>query len=326
MASKGLSPPGVPGRTTPAHHMSTRASSKADTQQTPPLSQPAKIGQKSTSRKAAKAHLASEGCLSDETSSAHSALTHSLILIIKKYTRSSPPGLINTLEAFGLLLQELKETSPLTPPAVEIITSKLGEIITNSVQKGISKLSVTLKSSLAEQHKLQDSAAALDAAASTLNKVVSDMNISITAANTATSQISETATTYKEALISTNTCLHQAPPCMASAAPSPTDQDLNLHIGLDRKARQILLDSATGEELCFNIHKIREKAEAVLADISPPPPEGTKVQEVLKLKNGSIIIQFTTKEAADWIRKPENEANFTKDLTQTCVSETEYTH
>jgi len=52
--------------------------------------------------------------------------------------------------------------------------------------------------------------------------------------------------------------------------------------------------------------------EKALANITPTPPVTIKIQEVLKLKNGSNIIQFTAKEAADWIRQPENEASFTK--------------
>ncbi|KAH9008897.1 hypothetical protein EDB84DRAFT_1446639 [Lactarius hengduanensis] len=169
MASKGTSPPGIPGRSTPAHPMATRATSKADTQQTSSSPQPAKTGQKSANRNAARAHLASEGCLSDENQTVHTALVQSLILIIKKYTRTSPPAFIKSLEAFGLLLQDSKEMATPQLPALEAITTKIGEIITHSVQKGISELSVTLKSSLAEQNKLQDTAVALDAAANIRN-------------------------------------------------------------------------------------------------------------------------------------------------------------
>ncbi|KAF8258423.1 hypothetical protein EI94DRAFT_1622292, partial [Lactarius quietus] len=37
-----------------------------------------------------------------------------------------------------------------------------------------------------------------------------------------------------------------------------------------------------------------------------------EIQEVIKLRNSSMLLQFTTKEAADWLRIPENEAAFTK--------------
>ncbi|KAH9165650.1 hypothetical protein EDB89DRAFT_2076606 [Lactarius sanguifluus] len=295
----------------PTHSMATRASAKADTPQISTPQQQAKAAQKGTSLNEARTHLASEKCLSDETSITHPTLMQSLILIIKRYTKTSPPALIQMLQAFGMLLQESKEVFP-EPPALDAITLKLGEVIKSSVQLGIMEISAMIQSSLAEQNKLQDTAVALDAMANLLNKVASDMSKSITVANTVTTQISETATMYKEAHLSTKARPLQATPCMATANFSPTDQELSLHIGLDRKARQILLDSATGEGPCYNIHEIKEKAEAVLTTIPSPPWEGTKIQEVMKLKNSSIIIQFKTKEAAEWIRIPTNEALFTK--------------
>ncbi|KAH9048211.1 hypothetical protein EDB84DRAFT_1557007 [Lactarius hengduanensis] len=189
----------------------------------------------------------------------------------------------------------------------------LGEIVENTIQTGITKLSSALQNSLAEQSKLQNTAEALDASANSLNKIAMDMCKSITDATTVTSQITKTAVTYKEALLSTNTRPVLAPAC----PPPPTqsqDQEYSLQIGLERKARQILLDSATQEGHCFSTHKIKEKAEKALANMTPLPPAATKIQEVMKLKNGSIIIQFDTKEAADWIREPTNEAIFTKDF------------
>jgi len=70
----------------------------------------------------------------------------------------------------------------------------------------------------------------------------------------------------------------------------------------------------------LNIYELKEKAQAALAEIIPPPPEGTEIQEVIKLRNGSTILQFTTKEAVNWIWIPTNEAEFTRrfDL-DTCI-------
>ena len=51
---------------------------------------------------------------------------------------------------------------------------------------------------------------------------------------------------------------------------------------------------------------------AALAEIMPPPPPGTEIQEVIKLRNGSLILQFESKDAADWLRTPVNEAAFTR--------------
>ena len=71
--------------------------------------------------------------------------------------------------------------------------------------------------------------------------------------------------------------------------------------GLDKKAWQALLDMANGEDNPMNIYEIKEKAAAALAKIIPALLQGTEVQEVFKLRNSSMILQFALKEAADWL-------------------------
>jgi hypothetical protein len=83
-------------------------------------------------------------------------------------------------------------------------------------------------------------------------------------------------------------------------------------LGIDKKGRQIFFDSVKGEDNFWNTSEIREKAMAAMNSITPAPPQGIEIQEVIKLRKGSLILQFTTKEAADWLRKPEIEAAFTK--------------
>ncbi|KAF8260752.1 hypothetical protein EI94DRAFT_1609832 [Lactarius quietus] len=49
-----------------------------------------------------------------------------------------------------------------------------------------------------------------------------------------------------------------------------------------------------------------------MADITPAPPQGSEIQEVIKLRNSSMILQFKSKEAANWLCIPENEHTFTR--------------
>ena len=130
------------------------------------------------------------------------------------------------------------------------------------------------------------------------------MSKTISEATTATSQINDTALTYKQAPINTAAQVTQV--TQHASQPSKecnTNNTDNTGIlqGLDKKARQVLLDTAKGEENPMNIYKLKEKAEAALAEIIPAPPQGTEVQEVFKLRNGSMTLQFTSKEAADWL-------------------------
>jgi hypothetical protein len=53
---------------------------------------------------------------------------------------------------------------------------------------------------------------------------------------------------------------------------------------------------------------------AVLAGITPTLLEGSEIQEVIKLRNGSIILQFSSKEAADWLKIPINESHLHEEI------------
>jgi hypothetical protein len=96
---------------------------------------------------------------------------------------------------------------------------------------------------------------------------------------------------------------------MAAEAPA---NDTGLLLGINKKARQVLLDTTKGEDNYMNIYEVKEKAMAAMEDILPAPPQGTEIQEVIKLWNSSMILQFNTKEATDWLHTPEIEISFTR--------------
>ena len=60
--------------------------------------------------------------------------------------------------------------------------------------------------------------------------------------------------------------------------------------------------------------ELRENIDAVLRDLTPSPPEGAKVQEINKLRNGGVIVQLSSKEAAEWLREPSNKLSFMRKL------------
>ncbi|KAH9055897.1 hypothetical protein EDB87DRAFT_1579552 [Lactarius vividus] len=324
MASKGLMPLSISGRITPVNPRTRAQKAAVHQPHTPP--QTAKAMQVVTDLSTARALLASENCLSDEIPLSNHMLSHTLTLIIKKHSTPASHELIKVLMVLEVIIRETKDTTAQQALALEVITQKLGETIASSVQKGIMELSTMIKSSLAEQSKIQVTAAALDATALSLNKVALDMSKSINDTTTATTQCTATVATYKEALLNANPHPAQTPTHPKTTPLNHMDQELNLQLGLDRKARQVLLDSTTGEGHCMNIHELKEKVKVVIKSINPLPPKGTTIQEVMKLKNGSIIIQFNMKEAADWIRVPENEQTSPGVSTPTPASETAFTH
>jgi hypothetical protein len=165
----------------------------------------------------------------------------------------------------------------------------------------MAKMSTLIKSTLAEQCKAFSPPEGLAKTVSTLKQVASSMNKTISEATTATSQINNMALNYKQALLHL-TAQAQAPspqPARTHSKMHTIDPGLTLRI--DKKSRQILLDSTKGEDSHVNIYKIKEKVAAAMTEIIPPPPKGVVVQEVFKLRNRSIILQFESKEPVEWL-------------------------
>ena len=89
----------------------------------------------------------------------------------------------------------------------------------------------------------------------------------------------------------------------ANADPRQT-RDLNC------KQYQRLLKLSKEYTESQSVVDLKEKLNAALASTSPPPPEGTKVQEINKLRNGGLVIQLMTKEATAWLCEPTNKSAF----------------
>ena len=90
---------------------------------------------------------------------------------------------------------------------------------------------------------------------------------------------------------------------------TPTDPRISRDI--ERKSKQVLVDifnkevvNQSLEELKTRFNKLIREAEDV------EKPEGdVKVQQIIKLKNGGLILQFGSKEIAEWFRQQQIELN-----------------
>ena len=225
---------------------------------------------------------------------------------------TAPQGLTRVLTAVAALMNEANSTTSQLAPAVEALTQKLGEHIEKSMQEELAKVSADIRSSVAEQYRSMTPPEPLNEAVTTLQQVAADISKTIREATTATNQFTDTALTYKEALTNTVNQTTQAPARRFRPEAPQTDQEYALVLGIDKKARQILLDNTKGEDNGMNIYEVKEKVMAAMAEITPPPPLGTEIEEVIKLRNGSLILQFKSKNTADWLRTPVNEAAFTR--------------
>ena len=316
MSTKGALGTGAAGHTPPANLRATRSNTKATMQKPTATSQLATIDKKKAKAREteveARRILTEEGCLSAEDIITHHTLPHTLTLLAQKYDSRAPPDLIKAMRALAMLATKTENPNGQFEPVVEAITQRLGEHIEKSLQAEMAKMSTAIKSSLADQGSPLNTSEALTETITNLKQVASEMSKTINEATTVTTHINDTALNYKQALLQTAA----APPQPQTQQARPRNEiqydDAAIALGIDKKARQILLDSDKGEDNYWNTSEIREKAMKAMNDILPAPPQGTEIQEVIKLRKGSLILQFTTKEAADWLRKPDIEAAFTK--------------
>jgi hypothetical protein len=305
---------GAVGNTPPVNLRATRSNINDTAHQMNTSSQLATIAKKKANAKEggmeACRTLMEEDYLSDETTITPQTLLHALLLIIQKHSTSAPPELTEALTALATLMKEIENTSTQPTLATEALVQSLGEHIERLMMNGMDKISTLIKSSMADQCRSTSSLESLTEAVNTLKLVASDMNKTISKATTATSQINDTALTYKEALLHTTA---QATQPQATKNHNTTHTDnTGLLLGIDKKARQVLFDNTKGEDNHMNIYEIKEKATIVMKGITPAHMQGTEIQEVIKLRNGGIILQFASKEAADWVRTPTNEIVFTR--------------
>ena len=320
MSTKSASSPGVASHTPPANFRATRAATKAGALQTNVTPQLATLEKKKTKAKEAKEVetearklLIGENCLNEENIITHPTLLRTLSLIIQKYSPTAPQSLTKALTALSALMHEANNATSQFTPVMEALTKKIGERFEKSLQEEMDKMSTTLKNALADQSKSLNPPESMTEAVTTLKQVAADMNKSINDAQAATSQITDTALTYKQALLQTTVPqLVKAQHTRPHATATEEDTRYMISMGIEKKARQVLLDTTKGEDSYLNSHEIKEKAMAALEEIRPAPPQGTEVEDIIKLRNGSLILQFASKETADWLRVPTNEAAFTK--------------
>ena len=134
--------------------------------------------------------------------------------------------------------------------------------------------------------------------------MAAELNGKLTTVSSMTSQLESTANTYKDALL-------KVPAQAAHVREGQGEIDPAIAARADRKKRQVLIDFPDNQMTSFSEMAIIEKVKDAIKQISSPPPENAKVEEVTKLWNNGIMVLFNTKEMADWIQETDNEILFT---------------
>ena len=211
------------------------------------------------------------------------------------------------LHEFETLLQENENQEQISNRMMDNIAKRVESKLENVLESGLAMMSGIVDGLVANQKGLQMATETLTGTTETLQKIAQEIGSSVKEASESTDQLSNTVTLYKEALLTANNTAAQ------TNAPQPhkTKEDPRLMRDLNRKNRQLLIEMGKEALEGKSTTELKEKIEAVLQGMTPPPPRDAKIQEMNKLRNGGVIIQLETKEVADWLHEPNNK-NVTK--------------
>jgi hypothetical protein len=136
----------------------------------------------------------------------------------------------------------------------------------------------------------------------TLKAASAEMKANLDKVNDSTAKFANSAESYQDALLAKVT-----PPF------AKFNTDHRVISDMERKAKQVLIifqDRAVGNK---SQTELRDKANEIIASLGTlSPPAETKIENVMKLRNGGAILQLNSKEAANWIHEFKVEAKFTK--------------
>lgn len=160
------------------------------------------------------------------------------------------------------------------------------------------------------QKQLEFTAKELGLAAECIKTSTNDIGKSIAQVTDTSSQLANTATSYKDALLkSSKHATDHSPDKSAQVDPRITRD-------IERKTRQILVDTLDPKIAVSSLAELKEKVnEAIKAISDPPPPTDTTVLDIKKLRKGGFTIIFKEKDVVKWLQDIDVQLKFTAGIS-----------
>ena len=255
---------------------------------------------KETLMKATRAMLDKEGFLKQEERITVGSLYNTFKLIHDRYNAKIPSDVQKTMLAFKVLLgtltaQQQQEQNIGTTECAAIISEKVEE----AIGKGLAKLSDVMESALANQKDMQNSSKRIEGAAQAIHKTLEEVDKNLAVVSDSSNRLTNTVSSYKDALLTV-----PRPPQHAQTN-RPTDQnDPRIIRDQHRKACQVLVDIYNKDTVNRSLEELKNNFNTLIGLEPTEPLADVNVQRIIKLRNGGLILQFETKEAAEWFKQP----------------------
>jgi hypothetical protein len=186
--------------------------------------------------------------------------------------------------------------------------------LSKELEQKLSALEMKLTTPLVSEH-LISTTKEIGQATQSIKDAANEMGKSIVQVTDTSSQIATSMTNYKDTILKSN--VQQPQPRSQHSTEKPSQVDPKVIRDVDRKTRQILIDTRDDNLLKASLTKIKEKVcTAINAITNPPPTKDMTVLEISKLCKGGFMVLFKEKEIVDWLQDTRVEFKFTSVLAE----------
>lgn len=168
------------------------------------------------------------------------------------------------------------------------------------VQRKMEELDKNITGKLVGQEGINKAAKRMEDSAKNLDKIAAEVSAKVTSVLDTTTQLANTAHLYRDTLLRNS----MPRPNAGWGQGQITEAEINM--AADRKERQVLIELDEAQLQSHSNEVIMDKAESAICQILELiPPEDMTIVLVSKICKNGILISFNTKEAAQWLRRPE---------------------
>ena len=232
------------------------------------------------------------------------------VLLLMAETCKMPENVARALTQLAELSQQLEAQCPscISGKPLPQLIRDIQDDISAEFNKKWAELSQKIPATSPAQDQLDAAVKEIGQAAEHIKASVNDMGNSIAKVTDTSTQLASTASTYKDALINGNP--------QARASPTNRTQiDPRIARDVDRKSRQILIDTMDTKVTGASIAEIREKvSNALKTSTNPPPPQDITIEDISKTRKGGFTVLFKEKEVIAWLQGREAEFHFTSEI------------
>ena len=154
------------------------------------------------------------------------------------------------------------------------------------------------------QEKILTSMEQLNKTTDNLHSTAKELETKVVKVTNTTDKIANTTMSYRDTLLTKTDSSNRAV------------IDPKVLNSIERRVKQILIEHALMETegvANTSLAELKDKANSIIIDMDDYfCPEVNNVETATRTKNGSILLTLNSREAAEWLREPENEYSFLK--------------